>query len=60
MPNPAAVKGDEERVRLAFADAFSMLNDRISLFITLPVRSLDKLSLQRELDSIGKAKDSAA
>jgi arsenate reductase len=45
---------------LAFADAFRMLSNRVSLFVNLPLRSLDKLSLQRQLDSIGRAKDSAA
>jgi arsenate reductase len=37
-----------------------MLSNRISLFVSLPLRSLDKLTLQRQLDSIGKPKDSAA
>jgi hypothetical protein len=37
-----------------------MLNNRIGIFVNLPLRSLDKLSLQRQLDSIGKSKDSAA
>jgi protein-tyrosine-phosphatase len=60
VPDPAAATGNEVQIRLAFADAFRMLSDRISLFVNLPLRSLDKLSLQRRLDSIGKAKDSAA
>jgi hypothetical protein len=37
-----------------------MLNNRISIFTSLPLRSLDTLSLQRQLDNIGKNKDSAA
>jgi hypothetical protein len=37
-----------------------MLNNRISVFVNLPLASLDKLTLQRHLDSIGKTKDSAA
>jgi arsenate reductase len=58
VPDPAAVTGNEAEIRLAFADAFRMLSNRILLFVSLPLRSLDKLSLQRQLDSIGRAKDS--
>jgi arsenate reductase len=60
IPDPAAATGNEAELRLAFADAFRLLNNRISIFVSLPLRSLDKLSLQRQLDSIGKVKDSAA
>ena len=60
VPDPAAATGDEAQVRLAFADTFRMLSNRISVFVNLPLRSLDKLSLQRQLDSIGKLKGSAA
>jgi protein-tyrosine-phosphatase len=60
VPDPAAATGNEAEVRLAFADAFRMLSNRISIFVSLPLRSLDKLSLQRQLDSIGKSKGSAA
>jgi arsenate reductase (thioredoxin) len=60
VPDPAAATGNEAQIRLAFADAFRMLSNRISLFVSLPLRSLDRLSLQRQLDSIGKSKDSAA
>ena len=60
VPDPAAATGNEAEVRLAFADTFRMLSNRISVFVNLPLRSLDRLSLQRQLDSIGKSKDSAA
>jgi arsenate reductase (thioredoxin) len=60
VPDPAAATGNEAQIRLAFADTFRMLSNRISIFISLPLRSLDKLTLQRQLDSIGKPKDSAA
>jgi protein-tyrosine-phosphatase len=60
IPDPAAAAGNEAEVRLAFAEAFRQLSNRISIFVSLPIRSLDKLSLQRQLDSIGKSKDSAA
>jgi hypothetical protein len=57
VPDPAAATGNEAEVRLAFADAFRMLNNRISLFVSLPLRSLDKLTLRKHLESIGKTKD---
>jgi protein-tyrosine-phosphatase len=60
VPDPAAATGSEAELRLAFADAFRMLSNRISIFTNLPLRSLDKLSVQRQLESLGKAKDSAA
>jgi arsenate reductase len=54
VPDPAAATGKEAEVRLAFADAFRMLSNRINIFTALPIRSLDALSLQRQLDAIGK------
>jgi arsenate reductase len=54
LPDPAAVTGNEAERRLAFADALRMLTNRISTFVNLPIRSLDKLSLQRQLDRIGE------
>src|SRR5580704_2596091 len=57
VPDPAAATGNEAQIRLAFADTFRMLSNRISLFVSLPLRSLDKLTLQRQLDSIGTSKD---
>jgi protein-tyrosine-phosphatase len=60
IPDPAAATGSEAEIRLAFADAFRMLSNRISIFTSLPLRSLDKLALQRQLDAIGRSKGSAA
>jgi protein-tyrosine-phosphatase len=57
LPDPAAATGNEAEVRLAFADTYRMLNNRISIFTSLPLRSLDKLSLQKQLDLIGKSKE---
>ena len=56
VPDPAAAEGTEAEKRLAFADAFRMLNTRISIFVSLPMRSLDRLTLQRRLDHIGTVK----
>ena len=57
IPDPAAAQGTEAEVRLAFADAFRYLYNRISIFVSLPLASLDQLSLQKQLDAIGKTKD---
>jgi protein-tyrosine-phosphatase len=60
VPDPAAASGSEAMVRLAFADTFRMLSNRIGIFASLPLRSLDRLTLQAQLNDIGKFKDSAA
>ncbi|PZF78925.1 arsenate reductase ArsC [Aestuariivirga litoralis] len=54
VPDPVKVTGTEAERRLAFADAYRMLNNRISAFINLPIASLDRLSLKNRLDEIGK------
>lgn len=54
IPDPAAVEGEDEAKRRAFRDAFSRLQRRISLLVNLPVQSLDKLSLQKQLADIGR------
>ncbi len=60
LPDPAAFEGDDVQKALAFADAYRMLNHRISIFASLPMASLDKMSLQQRLDAIGKEKLSPA
>jgi len=54
VPDPAAVHGSEADVERAFREAFIILDRRISLFLCLPLKSLDGLALKRELDSIGQ------
>ena len=54
VPDPAAVEGNEEEVARAYRDAFFMLERRISLFLCLPLASLDRLALKKELDGIGQ------
>ena len=54
VPDPAAVAGTPDQIEKAFRDAFLMLDRRISLFLCLPLASIDKLALKRELDSIGR------
>lgn len=56
LPDPAAATGTDAEIRLAFADAFRVLRNRISVFMMLPIQSLDRLSLQAKLSDIGKDK----
>ena len=54
VPDPAAVTGTPEQIEKAFREAFMILDRRISLLLCLPVESLSKLAIQKELDRIGK------
>jgi len=54
VPDPAAVEGSELQKRQAFREAFRQLENRIKIFTALPVTTLDRLSLKRKLDEIGK------
>jgi arsenate reductase (thioredoxin) len=54
LPDPATVEGTEAERHLAFADAYRMLLNRISVFTSLPMKSLDRLALQKRLDEIGR------
>jgi len=57
IPDPAAAEGSEAEIRYAFADALRMLTNRINIFVSLPLAKLDRLSLQKRLDAIGRTKD---
>ena len=57
VPDPAEATGTEAEVRFAFADSLRMLTNRINIFISLPISSLDQLALQKQLDAIGRTKD---
>ncbi|MFC6486639.1 arsenate reductase ArsC [Nitratireductor sp. GCM10026969] len=54
VPDPSTATGTEAEQRFAFADTLRMLRQRISIFVNLPVGSLDRLSLQNRLDEIGR------
>jgi protein-tyrosine-phosphatase len=60
IPDPAVATGTPAEIALAFKDAYRLLNLRISVFTALPVRSLDKLSLQSKLRDIGQMEGSIA
>ena len=53
LPDPAAVEGTEDERLRAFRDTATALRRRIGLFVNLPVQSLDRMRLKRELDAIG-------
>jgi arsenate reductase (thioredoxin) len=53
IPDPAEARGSEAEIALAFKDAYRMLFQRIGIFTALPIRGLDKLSLQNKLREIG-------
>jgi arsenate reductase (thioredoxin) len=54
VPDPAAVRGTEEQVAKAFRDAFFLLERRISLFLCLPLATLSRLAVKKEIDNIGR------
>jgi arsenate reductase len=54
IPDPAAVKGTPEEIERAFRDAYSILDRRINLLLSLPFSALEQLAMQRELDNIGR------
>jgi arsenate reductase (thioredoxin) len=60
VPDPAEASGSEAEIALAFKDVYRMLAQRIGIFTALPVRSLDKLSLQQKLRDIGRMTDAVA
>jgi arsenate reductase (thioredoxin) len=60
LPDPAAVTGSDDDKRRAFMTTAVVLRRRIELLLALPLHRLERLSLQRELDDIGKATAPAA
>ena len=54
IPDPVAAVGKPEEIERAFSQAFAALDRRISLFLSLPIGTLDQFVPQGELDKIGK------
>jgi arsenate reductase len=54
VPDPAAATGTPAEIALAFKDVYRMLNQRIGIFTSLPLRSLNQLTLQNKLKEIGR------
>ena len=54
FPDPAHFDGSETEQRALFADVYGQIHNRVSIFVSLPMTSLDRLALQKRLDEIGK------
>ena len=54
IPDPAAVEGSSQQMERAFRDAFFLLDRRIGLFLSLPLSTLDRLALKKEIENIGR------
>lgn len=54
VPDPAAINGAPSEVTRAFQNAFSILDRRIGLFLALPLSTLEDMTIQREIDRIGR------
>ncbi len=54
VPDPAAVQGSSQEVERAYREAFSILERRIGLFLSLPLSTIDKLALKKEVEKIGQ------
>lgn len=59
VPDPAAVEGSETEKWVAFRETFRLLDNRIKIFTSLPLRSLDRIKLKEHLDAIGTARPPA-
>jgi arsenate reductase (thioredoxin) len=53
VADPATVRGTTEEIKRAYRDAFVTLERRISLFLCLPLATIDKLAIKKEIDRIG-------
>ena len=56
MPDPAVAQGSEIEKAQAFRDTFRILENRIKLFVALPIASLDRMSLARRVEAIGRVR----
>ena len=54
IPDPAAAKGTPEEIVRAFRDAFTVLDRRIGLFLSLPLATLGQMAIQKEITEIGR------
>ena len=54
IPDPAAVQGTEKDMERAYREAFMTLDRRITLFLCLPLATIDKLAIMKEIDNIGR------
>ena len=59
VPDPADATGSEAEIALAFAETYRRLQNRIEAFVSLPLATLDRMTLQAKLTDIGKTRDEA-
>jgi arsenate reductase len=57
IEDPAAVQGTGEEKRRAFFRAYNQLQNRLSIFVSLPLEKLDRLALKNKLDEIGRLRE---
>ena len=55
VPDPAHFQGSDAETAVVFADTYRRLANRIDLFVNLPIGRLDRLSLQKRLEQIGRS-----
>ncbi len=55
VPDPAAVSGTQSEIARAFREAYVALERRISLFLSLPLASIDRMAIQKEIERIGRS-----
>jgi hypothetical protein len=54
VPDPAVVTGTDDQIQRAYFDAYRILDRRIALFVSLPLATLEREVVQREIDKIGR------
>ena len=54
LPDPAAVQGTDKELERAYRDAFLTLERRISMFLSLPLDTIDQLAIKNDIDKIGR------
>jgi arsenate reductase (thioredoxin) len=54
FPDPAAVEGTDEQKRASFAHSLRQIRNRVQLFLSLPIETLDRLALENKMRAIGK------
>jgi arsenate reductase (thioredoxin) len=54
VPDPAALQGRDAGQRRAFREAYVVLENRIKLFVALPIEKLDRLAIKQKADEIGR------
>jgi len=54
FPDPAAVQGTDEEMRAAFAQTLHQIRNRVRLFLSLPLETLDRLGIESRMRAIGQ------